>query len=72
MKQTFIYLMFSLFASLSAKAVKFVELRVIDKEYLMVHMRDGEVRYEDDGKGAGAFLGHTQAEDTLIVFGKRL
>ena len=38
----------------------------------MVHLRDGEVRYEDDGKGLGAYLGHTSAEDTLVVFGKRL
>ena len=36
------------------------------------YMRDGEVRYEDDGKGPGAYLGHTSAEDTLVVFGKRL
>ena len=72
MKQTVLFLLFCLYTFLPIKAVKFVGLRVIDKEYLMVHLRDGEVRYEDDGKGAGAYLGHTSAEDTLVVFGKRL
>ena len=72
MKQAFLFLLFCLYTFSSIKAVKFVGLRVIDKEYLMVHLRDGEVRYEDDGKGPGAYLGHTSAEDTLVVFGKRL
>ena len=72
MKHILSILLFCLFVSPSAKAVKFMGLRVIDKNYLMVHLRDGEVRYEDDGKGPGAYLGHTSAEDTLVVFGKRL
>lgn len=72
MKQNVLFLLFCLYTFSSIKAVKFVGLRVIDKEYLMVHLRVGEVRYEDDGKGPGAYLGHTSAEDTLVVFGKRL
>ena len=35
-------------------ATKFLELKVIDKDYLMVHFRDGEVRYRDDGTGPSA------------------
>ena len=55
-------------------ATKFLGLKVIDKDYLMVHFRDGEVHYRDDGTGPSAYLGHSFAEgdDTLVVFGERL
>ena len=58
----------------SASATKLISLNVIDKEYLMVHFRDGEVHYRDDGTGPSAYLGHSFAEgdDTLLVFGQRL
>ena len=57
-----------------AYATKFIELRVVDKEYLMVHFRDGEVHYRDDATGPSAYLGHSFAEgdDTLLVFHPRL
>jgi len=57
-----------------ADAAKFVELRVVDKDYVMAHFRDGEVRYRDDATGPSAYLGHSFAEgdDTLVVFGDRL
>jgi hypothetical protein len=47
---------------------------VVDKDYLMLHFRDGEVHYRDDGTGPSAYLGHSFAEgdDTLVVFGERL
>ena len=59
-----------LLAPLSAYATKFLDLRVIDKDYLMVHFRDGEVRYRDSGTGPSAYLGHTfvEGDDTLKVF----
>lgn len=55
-------------------ATKLIGLKVVDKDYLMVHFRDGEVRYRDDGTGPSAYLGHSFAEgdDTLKVFGQRL
>ena len=55
-------------------ATKLMGLRVIDKDYLMIHFRDGEVHYRDNGTGESAFLGHSFAEgdDTLLVFGERL
>ena len=55
-------------------ATKFLGLRIIDKNYLMVHFRDGEVHYRDNGTGPSAYLGHSFAEgdDTLVVFGERL
>ncbi len=55
-------------------ATRFLGLRVLDKDYLMLHFRDGEVRYRDDGTGASAYLGHTfvEGDDTLRVYGERL
>ena len=55
-------------------ATKLIGLKVIDKDYLMVHFRDGEVHYRDNGTGTSAYLGHSFAEgdDTLLVFGERL
>ena len=63
-----------LLASTVVSATKLIELRVIDREYLMVHFRDGEVHYRDNGTGPSAYLGHSFAEgdDTLLVFGERL
>ena len=59
---------------LPSSAAKVLGLKVIDKNYLMVHCRDGEVHYRDDGIGPSAYLGHSFAEgdDTLLVFGERL
>lgn len=57
-----------------ATATNLIGLKVIDKDYLMLHFRDGEVRYRDNGTGPSAYLGHSFAEgdDTLAVFGQRL
>ena len=65
---------FTLFGIEFIHATKFLKLSVVDKDYLMVHFRDGEVRYRDDGTGPSAFLGHTfvEGDDTLKVFGDRL
>lgn len=55
-------------------ATKLIDVRTIDKDYIMVHFRDGEVRYRDDATGPSAYLGHTfvEGDDTLFVFGQRL
>ena len=57
-----------------ASATKFITLKVIDKDYLMLQFRDGEIHYRDNGTGQSAYLGHSFAEgdDTLFVFGERL
>lgn len=64
----------SLLCSFQASASKLLELKVVDKDYLMLHFRDGEVHYRDNATGPSAYLGHTFAEgdDTLLVFGTRL
>ena len=55
-------------------ATHLVNIQVIDKEHVLLHFRDGEVRYRDDATGLSAYLGHSFAEgdDTLVVFGLRL
>ena len=55
-------------------ATHLMDIKVVDKDYLMLHFRDGEVRYRDDATGPSAYLGHSFAEgdDTLLVFGPRL
>ena len=64
----------AVWAPQSADATKFLRLKVVDKDYLMIHFRDGEVRYRDDATGKSAYLGHTfvEGDDTLVVFGKKL
>ena len=63
-----------LLTAMPSSATKVLGLKVIDSHYLMVHFRDGEVHYRDDGTGSSAYLGHSFAEgdDTLLVFGERL
>ena len=59
---------------LPAQATRFMGIHVIDKQYLMLHFRDGEVHYRDNGTGPSAYLGHSfsEGDDTLLVFGERL
>lgn len=63
-----------LLTSIPVRATKLMDVRVLDKNYLMVHFRDGEVHYRDDATGPSAYLGHTfvEGDDTLYVFGQRL
>ena len=75
MKKTlFLILLLSFLLPSFALANRFIGIQVIDKDYLMLHFRDGEVRYRDDATGPSAYLGHSFAEgdDTLLVFGPRL
>ena len=55
-------------------ATRLLGVKTIDKDYVMVHFRDGEVRYRDNATGPSAYLGHTfvEGDDTLFVFGQRL
>ena len=43
----------------TAMATKLVGLHVLDKDYLMIQFRDGEVHYRDSGTGQSAYLGHS-------------
>ena len=64
----------SLLVSVPVQATKLIGLKVIDKDYLMIQFRDGEVHYRDNGTGKSAYLGHSfeEGDDTLFVFGERL
>lgn len=74
MKRNALFIIMTLLVTVYAEAAKFIELKVLDKDYLMLLIRDGEIRYRDDGTGPSAYLGHSFAEgdDTLMVFGERL
>jgi len=53
---------------------KLVEVRPVDKDYLMVYFKDGEVIYRDDGTGPSAYTGHdyVDGDDQLVAFGEEL
>lgn len=55
-------------------AAKLVECRPVDSEYLMLFVKDGEVRYRDNGEGKSAYTGHDFAEgdDEMVSFGEAL
>ena len=45
-------------------ATRLIGVKTIDKDYIMVHFRDGEVRYRDDATGPSAYLGQTPFNGT--------
>lgn len=55
-------------------AAKLVELKVVDKDYLMLHFKDGEVKFVDDGKGTGAHAGTSDEpkNNFVVSYGKAL
>jgi hypothetical protein len=56
------------------KATKLAEVKVVDKEYLMIHFKDGEVFFRDQGKGSTAFgvHGHDSKNNYTILYGSAL
>ena len=50
-----------LLLSVDAYATRLLGVDLVDKDYLAVHFRDGEVRYRDNGTGPSAYLGHAFA-----------
>jgi hypothetical protein len=63
-----------LLASSEAFATRLIEVSTLDKNCLVVHFADGEVRFRDDATGASAYTGHdyVAGDDTLLVFGEPL
>ncbi len=74
MKKSFLLFLVISFLVIDLSATKLVELKVVDKDYLLVIFKDGEVFYRDDATGPSAFGGHAFAEgdDTLKVYGEEL
>ncbi len=53
---------------------KLVEVKVLDKDYLIVHFKDGDVLFVDDGKGKAAYAGHESDPDNsyVVTYGEPL
>ena len=66
-------LLVAILLALPLQATKLIGIKVLDKDYIVLQFRDGEVRYRDTGKGRSAFLGHTfvDGDDTLKTFHPR-
>jgi endoglucanase len=72
MRKTFFLSFILLFAFFSeVKATKLIEVKLVDKDYLMVFFRDGEVFYNEDTTGVNAFI-DIETNDTLLVYGNGL
>lgn len=56
------------------QASKLVKVEIVDREYIMVHFKDGDVLRKDDGKGKCAFYGHCHSADGSYAkyYGDRL
>ena len=67
-------LLLALLLPQAARATHYLGIQVVDKDYVMLHFRDGEVRYRDNATGPSAYLGHTfvEGDDTMKVFLPRL
>lgn len=63
-----------LLGATGASASKFLGAKTLDKDFIMLEFRDGEIHYRDNGTGPSAYLGHAFApgDDTLKVFMPRL
>lgn len=57
---------FWLFNAYPVEAAKLIEVGVLDKDYLMIHLSDGEVIHHEDGRGE-AIIRHTPELDTLAA-----
>ena len=66
----------SVFCLLSGAALgaRLEGVHVVDRDYLLVHVVDGEVIHKDDGKGDGAFTSHGphHNKDKVVRYGPAL
>lgn len=71
---SFLFLFLFLICSLQSFGTKLVNIQVVDKEYIMVYFKDGEMFYTDDGKRASGYSGHDYAEgdERLESYGEEL
>ena len=61
-------------AACLAQGASLRSVQVVDREYLMVHVVDGEVEHKDDGKGEKAFTpqGHPRNKCRVVSYGRGL
>ncbi len=57
-----------------ANATRLTGVKVIDKNFIVLHFEDGNVEFRDDGQGAGAFGGHDNiaSNNWVVNYGKPL
>ncbi len=57
-----------------ARASKLTEVKVVDKDYLMIRFMDGEVTFVDDGLGDCAYLNccHNESNDNIVSYAPSL
>jgi endoglucanase len=74
MKLKFYFIIWMLGSTFYSQASKLAEVKVLDKDYIMIHFKDGEVFRRDDGKGKCAFYGHCHSSDGSLAeyYGKGL
>ncbi len=55
-------------------ASNLVEVKVLDKDYLIIHFKDGDVKFVDDGTGSAAYGGHSSDPDNsyVVTYGEPL
>ncbi|MBN2010048.1 glycosyl hydrolase family 5, partial [candidate division KSB1 bacterium] len=68
-----VFIVFLLASSQLVFASKLVELKVIDKDHLLLYFKDGDVEFVDDGLGSGAFGGtHSESSNSKrVLYGRR-
>ena len=49
-------------------AAKLADVRTVDRQHVMIHLRDGEITYRDDGQRPKAFEGGESIVDRLIRY----
>lgn len=57
----------SLVTILQVQATRLVVVKVVDRDYLMISFKDGDVEFVDDGLGPTAFTGNTLASNNYVV-----
>src|SRR5271169_4059135 len=62
----------SFFQALQASML--VEVKAVDKDFLQVYFKDGDVTFVDDGLGPTAFLnlGHDATKNNVVNYGTAL
>ncbi|MCF8363260.1 MAG: hypothetical protein K9G70_11635 [Prolixibacteraceae bacterium] len=59
MKHIFLYFLLVVISASQLNASKLVDVKVIDKDYILVHFKDGDVEFADDASGSTAYGGHS-------------
>lgn len=72
--KTIIWMLLITGISSGLQASKLASLKVLDRDFLIVHFKDGDVKFVDNGKGPTAFEGHSSDTDNsyVVTYGEPL